>query len=136
MAIASECIRSFGEKLLVLQENKSKIVFENTRNQKLKVVEVDDCAIQDGLRCDHLVIEENSIEHFVELKGSDVQHAQKQLAESIKQLSIDPQKQSKNSYVVSTRAPLTTEIQKIQKQFKRDYNSSFKVKNLFSSERL
>ena len=125
------CVSLFKDKLLVLKENKSKMIFENVNLKTLKKVKVDGCVIKEGQKCDYLVVEpKDKIEHFVELKGSDVKHAEKQLAATITQLSSNAKEKAKCAYVVTVKNPLIdSEIQRIKIRFRREFNSSFVVKN-------
>ena len=44
-----------------LRENRSKIVFRNPRCQEVRKVQIDDCVIKKGRRCDYLLINEEDI---------------------------------------------------------------------------
>ncbi|NEO71465.1 hypothetical protein [Moorena sp. SIO3H5] len=118
---------------IVLKENKSKITFENSKRDKILVITVDGCAIRDNetLRCDYAVVPNEEVEIYVELKGSKIDHAVKQIESTIKLLSDNPQKIDKRCFVVSTRVPKQgTDIQKLQTKFKKNYNAEFRIKNI------
>lgn len=71
------------------------------------------------------------IEIYIELKGSDILHAVKQLESTISLLSDNPQTIKKLCFVVSTRVPKqTTNIQQLQSKFKKKFNASFRIKNI------
>lgn len=129
------CEKEKTDKQIVLQENKSKITFLNPNGIKVRKIRVDGCVIQDNesLRCDYLLIlslDNQELEIYVELKGSDVRHAVEQLESTIKTLSDDIQKKKKLCFVVSTRVPRQgTDIQGIQSRFKKNFNASFRVKS-------
>ncbi len=113
---------------IVLSENKSKMYFINSQRRTIQKITVEGCAITIGLRCDYLVICNRNIEHFVELKGSDVKHAIEQIEASIKKLSKSPTQKDKWSFVIYFHCPLTTTtVQKYKKIFKKKYNSSLIV---------
>ena len=77
-----------------------------------------------------MLIPNSELEIYVELKGSDVQYAVKQIEATIQALSDDLKKKKKLCFVVSTRVPKqTTSIQQIQSQFKKKFNASFRVKS-------
>ena len=103
----------------------------NPDEREIERIEVDGCAITTGPRCDWLVVVENEgrRELFVELKGSDVPRAIKQLESSIVALSADKAKLGKRAMVVLRKAPPkeNTLVQRTQKRFKRDFNSSFET---------
>jgi hypothetical protein len=118
---------------IVLQENKSKISFLNPNQKSILLITVDGCAIKDKetLRCDYALLTFDEIEIYVELKGCDIPHAVKQIESSIRLLSDNPQKAKKLCFVVSTRVPRqTTSIQKLQTEFKKKFNASFRIKNI------
>jgi hypothetical protein len=128
-----ECEQYRSDTKIVLQENKSKIAFLNPNQDKVLTVKVDGCVISDNetLRCDYALIPSNTIEIYVELKGSDIPHAVKQIESTIRLLSQDPQKMKKLCFVVSTRVPKqSTNVQQLQIQFKRKFNASFRIKNI------
>jgi hypothetical protein len=71
------------------------------------------------------------VEIYIELKGSDVLHAVKQIESTINRLSNNSKTAKKLCFVVSTRVPKqTTSIQQIQSQFKKKFNASFRIKNI------
>lgn len=125
-----ECTTTSTDKLIVLSENKSKIIFKNTASKKIKKIIVDGCAIKNGIKCDFLIIDDNEKEFFVELKGTDITHAFEQLSRSIELLSKSPKSEEKHSFVISTRSPLiSSKLQKYKLNFKKQFNSSLLVKN-------
>jgi hypothetical protein len=101
----------------------------NPQEQEVERIEVDGCAITVGLRCDWLVcVEEGGSreEIFVELKGSDINHAIQQIEATIPQLSSDATQGRKRCLIALTRNPLSgTDINKHQIRFKKQYNARF-----------
>ncbi|MCB9233487.1 MAG: hypothetical protein H6581_17655 [Bacteroidia bacterium] len=98
---------------------------------------VDGCAINQGPKCDYLLIQSSGFEHFVELKGVDIPHAFKQIEATILKLSSNPKGIEKHAYIISTSCPLTTSQIQIQKsKFKKNFNSSLLVKNSPVTSRL
>jgi len=127
------CEENRVDKKIVLQENKSKISFLNPNQENILVLKVDGCAIKDKetLRCDYALVTFDEIEIYVELKGCDIAHAVEQIESSIKLLSANPQKTRKLCFIVSTRVPRqTTSIQKLQTEFRKKFNASFRIKNI------
>lgn len=110
----------------------SKLNVKNPNGRLVEVVTVDGCAIQgEALKCDYLVVgKDPSLELFVELKGSDVKHACRQLENSMRILSRNPCSQ-RTCFIVSTRVPVTeiNVIAKFKKLFKENYNSDLIVRN-------
>lgn len=83
------------------------------------------------MRCDYALIPSTGVEIYVELKGSDIAHAVKQIESTIELLSAAPQKIKKLCFLVSTRVPKqTTNVQQLQSQFKKKFNASFRIKNI------
>lgn len=118
-----KCEQLVKHSKIVLRENRSTMVFNNPGRKKVRKILIDDCVITNGSRCDFLLITDDSTEHFVELKGSDVEHALVQLVSTIKQTSTDPYNSMKLSFIVCTRHPaLTPKIQKIKLTLKRKFN--------------
>jgi len=131
-----ECEEYKSDARLVLQENKSKITFLNPNQDQVLIIRVDGCVIKDNkiLRCDYAIVPCDEIEIYVELKGSDISHAVKQIESTIKFLSDNPQKIKKLCFVVSTRVPKqSTSVQQLQSQFKKKFNASFRIKNIQDS---
>lgn len=130
MTFKSECEEVTRNRLIVLRENRSEIRFTNQGQQKVRIVTVDGCEITDGLKCDFLVISICGKEHFVELKGNNVHHAIEQLKATIPRLSQNAKQSDKICFIISSRCPLlTADIQRIKKQFKKNFNSKLVVKN-------
>ena len=133
MCIFDKCEEKVNFKKILLEEKKAKIVFKNKNKNVVRKIKIDDCVITDTAtkRCDYLVIPTNTnIEHYVELKGSDLSHAVKQLTSAIKKISTickQSKKLEKACYVIfANKCPLTTSaIQKHKINFKKIYNSKF-----------
>ncbi len=121
---------------IVLEERNSKIVFRNEQRQSVRKIHIDGCRIKDnGLRCDYLLIVVSGTEYYVELKGGDVDHAVRQLERTIQMVSQDRRALLKHCFVISTRCPIQTpKIQQLQLKFKREYNSTLKIKNVSHTE--
>ena len=128
-----ECEEHRSDTKIVLQENKSKITFLNPNKDKILIIKVDGCVISDNetLRCDYALIPSDAVEIYVELKGSDIAQAVKQIESTINLLSANPQKIKKLCFVVSTRVPkLGPSIQQRKSQFKNKFNASLRIKNI------
>ncbi len=124
-----KCETTVTDPIILLKEKRSAIRFLNPKRKKARKVVVDGCAITEGIRCDYLLIDPSSHEHFVELKGCDVGHGVDQLCASIKQLSVDPHKHPKSSYVICTQMPLSDpELQIAVLKFRKDFNSGLVVR--------
>lgn len=126
-----DCTEEKSISKIVLEEKGKKMVFLNNARRKVKVVTVDGCAITVGSKCDFLVKNDKGYECFVELKGNDVIYACEQLRTSMKQLSANPSKNSKHSFIVASRVvpAITTRIQNLKAEFKRNFNCTLIIKN-------
>lgn len=124
------CEKIKKDKKIVLSENKSELVFQNPERLELCILQVDGCAIQEGLRCDYaLSVESLEEEFYIELKGSDIQHAFKQIESTIQSISSDSQKKAKVCFVISTRCPISSpEIQVVRKRMRKKFNAELIVK--------
>lgn len=128
MKIKKKCMLQLTDSRIKCEENKRKIVFFNPTRKKINKIIVDGCQITDGVKCDFLVTYDNS-ENFIELKGEDIKHAFAQLIRTISLLG-DKNYHNRNSYIISSRSPLTSaEIQNQRLKFKRNQNSNLIVKN-------
>jgi hypothetical protein len=112
--LPAECIEQHSKKLFVVEENRSRVVFVNAKRRDVEQVEVDGCAIVDGLRCDWLInVDETQQTVFVELKGSNVPHAVRQLTHAHDELR-DIRKPNVTWIISSQRCPLaSTEVQSL-----------------------
>lgn len=125
------CNKICSDSKIVFQdgESKSKMCFANPNRRKVKKIIVDNCLITEGKRCDFLLIDHNNVEHFVELKGKQVEYACTQIIETIKKISQDIDA-FKYSFIISSACPLTTtEVQVFKSIFRKKYNSVLHVKN-------
>jgi hypothetical protein len=128
-----ECEKSTKNPVIRLKENRSEIIFKNPERLEVCIVTVDNCAIQEGIRCDYALTVDNLKEEFyIELKGRDIEHALDQLEATIQIISSDPQKYPKTCFVISTRCPprANTKIANRQQIMKKKYNAALIVKNI------
>lgn len=122
------CIRQTTDSQIRFEENKRKIIFLNPQRLPYERVDVDGCTINDGVRCDKLLLSaDEREERYVELKGTDVMHAIDQLEETIKRLG--EYTDNRHAYVVSTNvAPaINTKRQAKIKYFKERYCAELKI---------
>jgi hypothetical protein len=112
----------------------------NPSKRSVDKVQVDGCAITEGLRCDWAVEVNDDVsreEIFIELKGSHITDAVKQLEATIDRLSSDPGHTKKRCLIASARSRLTsTEIKRLQIRFLNEYNAKFKRLKSGSSDPL
>ena len=127
------CKEECTDTKIVFQDgaSKSKMCFSNPSRKSVQKIRVDNCLIKEGKRCDFLLIDDNNVEYFIELKGKQVEYACTQLMETIKKITRD-MSVLKHAFVISSACPLTTtEVQVYKSMFKRIYNSQLHVKNVY-----
>lgn len=124
-----ECTITNKNKLVVFQENRSKLIIENIDEVEGSKIIVDGCEITEGLRCDFMYLIKD-IEFFIEVKGQHLDHAISQLKTTINKLSQNPKKAKKKSFIICTRSPLSSaSIQNLQVKFRKNYNSELIIKS-------
>ncbi len=112
------------------RNKRSKFRLYNPKRSSIKLVEVDDCVIKEGKRCDYLLILPNGHEVYIELKGCDVKHAVEQIARSIDLLACNCHPIVKYCFIASSRCPInSTEIQNLKRKFRQKYNAKLTIKN-------
>jgi hypothetical protein len=129
MKLKGKCVEEVNDNRIVFKENKSKLTLVNDRKLNCKRIKVDGCQIDDELKCDWALFNDE-VECYIELKGQDIKHAFKQIIATMEKLSVQPRSAPKMCFVICTRSPLATaEIQDMQLRFKRDYNSKLLVRS-------
>ncbi len=96
--------------LITVQENGRTFILRNECRQPVTQVQVDDCLITIGERCDWLfeLVEPAPRVLFVELKGRNLKHAYAQLLTTIRQLKGQYRGYRLEAYVVASRNPQTS----------------------------
>lgn len=129
--IPPECQENNSNSKIPLEEYKSKITFLNPDRITVIKIKVDNCVIRDKktLRCDYALIPSSDIEVYIELKGSDLNHAFKQIESTIRGLSDNPTKLKKVCFIIVTSIPPTpiSRIQNQKKHFKKIFNADLHV---------
>jgi hypothetical protein len=128
-----ECSEFVEDKKIKLSgKHTSTFYFLNPQQREVEKIQVDDCAITDGPRCDWMVVLDDTTskeELFVELKGTGVSRGVEQVLATIETLSKNATGLRKRSFVVFNRNPMSgTDLQKFKKIFLRDFNSEFDLK--------
>ena len=123
-----ECSEFSTDKIVVCGGTKtSRLKLGNPSRRSVEKIQVDDCLITNGLRCDWLVRTDDAISKqdiFIELKGADVEHAVRQLETSVRALARPPQSVLRRCYVVHTWCSMTgTDLQKYKLRFQRQLNA-------------
>ena len=127
-----ECERPSRKPEIVVRERGCRFVVKNRKRISVRIVEIDDCVLTEGLRCDWLFVATgNPTEIYVELKGSDIGHAIEQIKATIPEVSEDERSVPKHCYIVGRRVPpgVRTQVQLSRIRFRRAYNAVLTVKN-------
>ncbi|MBC6437623.1 MAG: hypothetical protein GDA52_05680 [Rhodobacteraceae bacterium] len=83
----NKCVSKTKDPRIVFAENRQKATFLNPNGREVKRVKVDGCAITSGLRCDGMLSDPDRCNWYIELKGKGIEHAFKQIRNSILQLN-------------------------------------------------
>jgi hypothetical protein len=118
-------------KIALSGKRTTKLYLLNPQEREVEKIEVDGCAISDGLRCDWLLLINDRQSHeeiYVELKSSKVYHAVEQLEATINRLSADRARLAKRCLVVFNRNPMTgTDVQRHKIIFQKNFNAVFEL---------
>lgn len=124
------CSIKCKDRIIVFKDcgnGKCEMRFSNPNRREVSKIRVDGCKIVHGKKCDFMLLTDTE-ENYIEIKGKGVLYACEQIEETIRQLSVDPKNQPKNSFVVSTGFPkVSGKIQILKKKFKKTYSSSLKI---------
>lgn len=78
------CFKEVKDKEIIFKENGRKFTGYNPELKEIIKVKIDGCMIKDGIKCDGLIVElDKHYGYFIELKGSNLNHAIKQLKATI-----------------------------------------------------
>jgi hypothetical protein len=128
-----ECEEFKTDSKIVLKEKRSKITFNNPNREKILLLKVDGCAIKEPktLRCDYALVPCDQVEIYVELKGSDIAKAFKQIESTINLLSSKVAQLKILGFIISTRVPMqSTDVQQLKSQLKKKFNATIRIKNI------
>jgi len=123
----SNCNEISKNKIISISENNMKFVIKNKSNFKINKVFVDSCYIKSGLKCDYLfeIIHIRVVNRvlYVELKGKNIEHAIKQLQETINHCKTIHINIHKESYIIASKIPRASVASQIlKKRFKAKNN--------------
>ncbi len=100
---STECGR---HNVFVVNDKESEYRLKNPANKEICRTEIDNCYINQGKRCDCLLVAcEAQNAYFVELKGSDFRHAIKQIDETVNRIGGDLDGFGLFARVVLTKSP-------------------------------
>lgn len=128
--VPKKCVRRHSEAEFEVSEKLSRVVFQNPNGKSVHEITVDGCVFKrpDVLRCDYLVnVLEIDTSVFVELKGSDIDHALEQLEASSEALSA--RRHGRVYWIVchSGRPAHTSEMQTLILKARRQKNARLTI---------
>ena len=129
-----KCTIPTKESMVVVEENRSKLIVKNSERRSLNKIKVDGCLIsQDHEKCDWLVATTDQPFRalYIELKGCDVKKAVSQLKNTVKLTEAAFKYHGKECYAVTTRVPKHgTDIRKLAIDFYKETKATLSVKNV------
>jgi len=122
------------KKILLSDKKTSRLYLLNPNERWVEKVLVDGCAITDAACCDWAVEVDDHVsreEIFIELKGTHISEAVKQIEATIARLSSNPAEMKKRCLVVSNRYTVTKRwFRRQQRRFQKDYKADLcRVRN-------
>lgn len=140
-----QCCIQQNQKIILLEDRKSgsrsRFYIENDCAIEILKITVDGCLIDDGSKCDYLLIlfkiPPNEI--YFELKSrSDLAKAIRQIEETIKKISMDKSKVEKYCYIIHTgnvHPTVSATLRNQQKRFRDVYKAKLKMQASNSNKR-
>ena len=141
----NECVLKISDKKIVFKEKKSKVTFLNPKEQDVKKVNVDGKFTKDkerkcsgcflkiqGKKCDGL-LQHDKTNYYIELKGSDIKHAIKQIINTHKKLDARFNNLICRAVIVGTKAPADAGFAKVILGLNKDERKLFRNHILSSS---
>jgi len=117
------CVNYTNDSNIAFSENKRSIVFHNPKRFGYYKVRIDGCVITEGNRCDDFLFGDDPYDRYIELKGSDIPQAIKQIKQSIIWVKshCDVGKKIK-AYIVSKNVSpgYNTKLQAAKKEFNKN----------------
>lgn len=130
MPVPDKCVRRHSESEFSVEEHQSQVIFLNANLLEIHQVEVDGCVYtdKDSKRCDWLVnVHGIDTSIFVELKGSDIDGAFNQLAQT--QLRLTDWLRRHIIWIISYSGNprFNSSIQILTIRARRDYRARLRV---------
>ena len=133
--IPPECEEQARGEKVVCAERGRKITFLKPATRTVVKWRIDGCAalrrsLGRNLKlCDYLVVDWRSEEHYVELKGRNVEHALEQLGSTVKALRQAATRFLAHCWVITSASPANTAKNLSRKaQFEKQFNVQLKIR--------
>jgi len=129
----SACVETVNHRRIKVEERKRKAIFLNPEQTEYRRGKIDGCLVTSGIRADYFVSGEGRTV-IVELKGSDVDHACKQMFEAIEHAAVKPYVGKRCGFlIICSRFPSDTTTVQLAKNAAR---TKYKTKLLvYTNER-
>jgi hypothetical protein len=88
--MSKNCTRIIDHSFVKVEQKNKKAIFINNERSLYEVTDIDNCLITDGQRCDYMVTKMSSVSALIELKGSDINHACRQLLVIVEHEAVKP----------------------------------------------
>jgi hypothetical protein len=100
------------------EEKLVKVYFDNPLRNEVRRIKVDDGLIKDKTvkKCDYMVICNNHIHRFIELKGSDLDDAEEQILSTNVILKNELTKKAKKGYIILNQIPVSSSEKQIREK--------------------
>lgn len=127
--MATDCCKNISHRKIKIEEKGKSVTFLNPEGELYVVCDVDGCLITEGPRADKLVSKIGTASVIVELKGTDVGHACKQLLASMKSQKLTAALEKNVGFlVVCQRYPrFDAFVAKAKQQSAKLYKAGFHV---------
>lgn len=131
-----KCTATSKNKIVVAKERSKQLKIINPEEKRISKIQIDGCLItDDSLKCDYVFEINNPVSNtiYLELKGTDIPHAIKQLKSTLQLFNEKHKKLKKDCIVVCYSVPRTTSIiQNFKLELKRSFNANLQIReNVF-----
>lgn len=136
ISIPQECTHQNNGAEIVCAERGRKIKFLNPEKRQVIQHLIDGCkTLRDHLGdprcrlCDYIVVDWRSGEHYIELKGANVEHALTQLESTIPQFRIAEKSKSVYCWIITTECPSTSsKFMVLKEKFEKRFNARLTIR--------
>lgn len=127
----ANCTNKTNVSNVKVQEARSRhAIFSNPTNHDYKVTRFDGCVLTQTTACDFIVEKCGVARIVVELKGADIDHAERQLSASINYLKQNGINELKiGGLIVCTRVPaISGKVQILKQRFAKEHKALLTIK--------
>lgn len=114
------CETTRSERTIALKERASKVILQNPNLREVLIVQIDGCLVDDDTACDYLA-QFNNCNHYIELKGADIEKTLRQIAASITAFNNKYNGLVCKAVISATRVPAISGFQRAFKRVKAEH---------------